>query len=108
MGLADLKNTCVSSAKRKIITLDEFIDGAELYAKGLPEITSQHTKKKLQPISDFKACTFTLTKLTRDELAVHAHELGVSKSKLIRIMSHNLNAMGELERKLIVKLYSQD
>ncbi|WP_111977304.1 hypothetical protein [Algibacillus agarilyticus] len=111
MGLADLKSTYEPSAKRKVISIDEFINGAEYYAKGLPEtLANQPTSKPevTNKKSKYKACTFTLTPTVRDELSQCAQALGVNKSKLVRIMTHNLNAMGSLERQLIVKLYNID
>ncbi len=47
MSLADLKKSNSNNGKKKKFTVDEFIDDAENYAKGMPEIVTTGKDNKL-------------------------------------------------------------
>ena len=110
MGLADLKNTSKLQSKTRLISIDEFIDGAEFYAKGLPESLAGELNRVADNAADnkFKACTYTLDKNSRQAIDELSSTLLVSKSKLVRIMLRNLLAMDAIERRLVVNLYGSD
>lgn len=98
MSLADLKKKNHTKAKRNF-SIDEFIDDANNYAVGKPEIVSadlqQKSHKLAQEIAEtvscevdkpFKHATFTLS----DEIIVQLNDLAsktkISKSRLLRIL----------------------
>jgi hypothetical protein len=110
MGLADLKNTSKLQSKAKIVSIDDFINGAEFYAKGLPEIVNSQLLKEEKKSSDvgFKACTYTLDGGSREALTRLAEENNLAKSKLIRILLRNMQSMDPVEQALVIDLYHQD
>ncbi len=110
MGLADLKNTSKLQSKTRLISIDEFIDGAEFYAKGLPESLAGECGQITGDVkgTKFKACTYTLDARSRQAIDELSSTLFVSKSKLVRIMLRNLLAMDAIERRLLVNLYGSD
>jgi hypothetical protein len=111
MGLADLKSASKPRSKPRLISIDDFINGAEYYAKGLPEITSSIESVRLKEnksTSHYSACTFTLNQSSKDLLTNYAQQHGIAKSKIIRILLRNLSSMDEVERKLVLELYRDE
>lgn len=104
MSLSDLKKSNTNSGKRKSFTVDEFIDDAENYAKGLPEIvtTGKENKlavkkavalsKKAKAVQKkankklFKHATFTFNEKTFKELNDLAKTTKLAKSHILRIL----------------------
>ena len=82
MSLADLKNKKGKLKTPKKISIDEFIEGADHYAKG----RASPVKEKTRNQSDFKRATFTLTHQHIDMLNRLADKTGFAKSKLLRMM----------------------
>lgn len=117
MGLLDLKSNYVQQSKAKrVVDVESFVNGAELYAKGIPEreIPVSTCQQPVMVCSDvdrnkqFKPSTFTLNAITRQRLINNSEELNVSKSKLIRIAVQNLDNMSSLEKHLLKSVYIED
>lgn len=112
MSLSDLKKNHASTAKKKTFTVDEFIDDAENYAQGSPEIVSgdknhsmtleeainaakeidqakrstesgNHTNNSAKP---YRHATFTLSEEAITQLNAIATESKLAKSHIIRIL----------------------
>jgi len=84
MSLTDLKKKKGRKQKPKL-SVDEFINDAEAYARGksviesaAPEAHGHHR--------NFKLATFTLSPTSIEQLNLLAKKSGVAKSRLIRIM----------------------
>ncbi len=88
MALSDLKKKSLRSNKSSF-TADEFIDDANNYALGLPQIVSL---RQLLPEEDtatklpMRHATFTLSEEAIDALAELSALTGEPKSKLIRLL----------------------
>ncbi|NTS75414.1 ribbon-helix-helix domain-containing protein [Catenovulum sp. SM1970] len=112
MGFADLKSAGKPSAKTRVLdrelTLEEFIDGAALHAKGLKQEVAIKPKQLSAKEKRFTPATFTLNNEVKADLTELSEALGVSKSKLVRIMTRHLVSMGEIEQQLVMKLYQDD
>ncbi|WP_340680230.1 ribbon-helix-helix domain-containing protein [Paraglaciecola sp.] len=81
MSLSSLKKSA-PSAEIKVLTVDEFIQGAEYYACGLKLVAAQ----EIQIMSDrpLKRATFTLGKVAIAKLDALSAQTGLAKSRLIR------------------------
>jgi hypothetical protein len=106
MSLIDLKKSNVSNAKKKKVTVDEFIADAENYAVGKPEVVSSEkmtldqaitTKapavetnwpKRLttKPKLPKRHATFSLSEDAIAQLNLLSRESKLAKSHLIRIL----------------------
>lgn len=101
MSLTDLKKHKGKKQQKKQFTVDEFIDDAENYAKGRPNIVSNSQghvqtvaeaialgdqRKQAQKKLHVKHATFTLTPEAINQLEQLAKQCGVPKSRLIRMM----------------------
>lgn len=106
MSLTDLKKSNKNSHKKKSFTVDEFIDDAENYAKGTPEIvtsgkenqvavkaaiasSSKKTKKVTKKSSSkklFRHATFTFNEKTFEQLNKLADDSKLAKSHILRIL----------------------
>ena len=92
MSLLSLKcNT--PSAKPKKVSVDTFIDEAELYARGLTTVvkldrvnakpcSSSHLD---EDVPNFTRCTFTLSEEAKNSLTKLSCSTGIARSRLIRI-----------------------
>ena len=87
MSLTDLKKKDEPKPKPKL-SVDEFIDGANAYAKG-KSISESHKAKTTHQHRNFKSATFTLTPANIEQLNQLSKSSGLAKSKLIRIMIEN-------------------
>jgi hypothetical protein len=87
MSLANLQKR-TPSRKPQAITVDEFINQAELYAQGQNSIFSLPVKR-LEPVSFRQKClkraTFTLGEMAIRQLTQLSQQTGIAKSRLIRI-----------------------
>ena len=86
MSLANLKK-CTPSADRKLMSVEEFIDGADFYQKGISKVVplSQIKQGEIEHDKALRRATFTLGETaisTLDELSMRT---GIAKSRLIRI-----------------------
>lgn len=82
MSLADLKNKGAKLKPPKKLSIDEFIEGANVYAKGGKPASN---KAEGNP-SEFKRATFTLTHHHIELLNQLGDRTGMAKSKLLRMM----------------------
>jgi hypothetical protein len=81
MSLSSLKKSA-PSAELKPVTVDEFIQGAELYAYGLKLIANNSVQLASQ--EPLKRATFTLGKVAIAKLNALSAQTGLAKSRLIR------------------------
>lgn len=102
MSLTDLKKSNKNSHKKKSFTVDEFIDDAENYAKGTPEIvtsgkenqiavkaaiaSSSKKTKKSSSKKLFRHATFTFNEKTFEQLNKLADDSKLAKSHILRIL----------------------
>ncbi|MFC3092766.1 ribbon-helix-helix domain-containing protein [Alteromonas sediminis] len=84
MSLTDLKKKQGSKQKPKL-SVDEFINDAEAYARGKSVIESAQQESHGHH-RNFKLATFTLSPSSIEQLNVLAKKSGIAKSRLIRIM----------------------
>ena len=82
MSLADLKNKGTKLKPPKKLSIEEFIEGANDYAKG----GKSAQKKSEASTSEYKRATFTLTHHHIELLNQLAERTGMAKSKLLRMM----------------------
>ncbi|MGI2259433.1 hypothetical protein [Shewanella sp. GXUN23E] len=91
MGLADLKkNALPAKSSQARLSLEEFIDGATLYAMGLQRHAGKpaandngkHRSRK------FRNATFTLSETCIEQLAEMTGDGHIAKSRLVRILIH--------------------
>ena len=117
MGLASLKRKETVEYKPAICSVDAFIDDAEAYAAGFPNIVIGIGKKPLldrrkknrdkemkskDPVGpEFKHATFTLTTQSIEILSILAKRDQFNKSKLIRILLENHINKSRSERVLV-------
>ena len=124
MSLADLKKSNSNKGKKRKFTVDEFIDDAENYAKGTPEIVTtgkdnklavQHavilakkakTEKKAAQKKLFRHATFTFNEKTFLQLNEIAKESKLAKSHILRILIAQL-AEQDVDEKLKILLGSK-
>ncbi|MCD8548040.1 MAG: CopG family transcriptional regulator [Aeromonadaceae bacterium] len=111
MGLSDLKKKR-DKTPIEPLTVDEFIDDAELYALGQPRLVSPE-RRLLQPSlpnhpSDsqatkpvYKKATYSMTLDSIDELTDIATRDGMKKSQLLRLFTHYFYHLPPEERDLI-------
>lgn len=117
MSLTDLKKSKDGKPKKKTFTIDEFIDDAENYARGEPEIvssgihnevnlkqaivaakrlleqqdrTSEQQKKSAQHHVPFRRATFTLSEDAISQLQILSEGSDLAKSRIIRILIDEL------------------
>ena len=88
MSFSSLKKS-THSVRPKLVTVDQFIDDAVLYANGAqtaraPLQVVQPSAK--QPPALMKRATFTLNEATLNTLSELAAETGISKSRILRIL----------------------
>lgn len=103
MTLASLRKRG-PSVRRSPISVDEFINEAELYAIG-GVIPLPHTKlNKLNGQGDFKRATFTLGDQAIAQLDELSQRTGIAKSRLIRIWIEKEHNMQNINHYLTSKL----
>jgi len=89
MSLIDLKKQVKKrrgshKAKSKL-SVDDFIEGANAYAKG--KVTSRgETTRATRSQRNFKNATFTLTPDNIEQLTRLSQQTGIAKSKIIRYL----------------------
>ena len=97
MTLANLKKR-EPSVKRPVLSVDEFIDEADFYAKGMSKVIplpgSKATEDEHDPV--FKRATFTLGETAISQLNQLSMVTGIAKSRLIRIWLHETSAEQDL------------
>ncbi len=116
MGLADLKkNSTRSNAQMQLaMSIDDFIDGANRYAMGLPQqrgavisleelrhrgVANQLAEPRRTP--SFRKATFTLSESAIAHLAEMATDCDIAKSKLVRYLIEYHYQLTPEERQLI-------
>jgi len=85
MSLTDLKKPADKAkpkSKPDKVSVDDFIEGANAYAKGKTELTERESKKA--QVRNFKKATFTLSPDNIQQLTALSHQTGMAKSKIIR------------------------
>jgi len=126
MSLIDLKKSSVSKAKKKKVTVDEFIADAENYAVGKPKVVSSK-KMNVDPAIIIKEqaaeadwpknrskrskppkrhSTFTLSEEAIAQLNLLSKESKLAKSHIIRILVNEL-CHEEQQKKLARLLKSE-
>ena len=108
MSLTDLKKSHTSKVKKKDFTVDEFISGADKYAKGMPEVLDseqdqplnleqaiaivkkQRERKKNDNNKPFRHATFTLSEAAIEQLQHLSQETKLAKSHIIRILINEI------------------
>ncbi|GAA4501067.1 CopG family transcriptional regulator [Pseudaeromonas paramecii] len=111
MGLSDLKKKR-DKTPIEPLTVDEFIDDAELYALGQPRLVSperrqHHPILPEQPIDSevgrpvYKKATYSMSLDSIDQLADIAIRDGMKKSQLLRLFTHYFYHLPPEERDLI-------
>lgn len=117
MGLSDLKKkTPQTDVVNTPITLDEFINDAELYALGhsrqieLPgasrtsDDTSTDNNNELKAV--FKKATYSMSLECIDHLKLIAESDGMNRSQLLRLFTHYFYQLPPEERDLIYERFS--
>ena len=113
MGLADLKKKKKEEepSPSPPVTIDEFINDAELYALGQPRVVSPD--RRLAPPepetggeppvgrTTFKKATYSMTLESVEHLTKIAEEDGFNRSQLVRLFTHYFYQLPEEERALI-------
>jgi len=109
MSLADLKKK-KTKKKRQPVSVDDFIDDATSYSQGRSALNSSTTvlssqTKHHSPLKckRFKNATFSLSQASIVQLSQLAKETGISKSKLIRILVANADAVALKNLKLEIE-----
>lgn len=124
MSLSDLKKKDSSQVKKQTFTVDEFIEDAENYAQGSPEIVSgehNHSMSLKEAISaakkikqdannkhvkPYRHATFTLSEEAINELNELAQESKLAKSHIIRILIMEL--CNEEQKEKLSRLIESD
>ncbi|ALS97324.1 ribbon-helix-helix protein, CopG family [Lacimicrobium alkaliphilum] len=100
MTFASLKKSS-PSASPEAISVDEFIEDAENYARGLNKIVRLHPSVAATEeghCEPLRTTSVTLTKEAREKLDLLASATGVSRSRLVRIWLAGVEV--ELEKAL--------
>ena len=102
MSLADLKKKQLKINVKKL-SIEDFIDDAQAYALGKSIIGQKSVKKKLDRAkanrtarARAKHATFSLSEDCIAQLSELAHQTGINKSKLIRILIDKANSQDDL------------
>ena len=83
MSLSSLKKSAPSAEHLPQVSVDEFIQGAEFYARGLKLVhNAEHECETDEPM---KRATFTLGKVAIAKLNALSAQTGIAKSRLIRL-----------------------
>ncbi len=112
MALSDLKKKHALHHQKRF-TIDEFIEDAELYARGTPKVVS--LERSLTPTwasdlsglderrgqTNFHKATFTLTRSIIEELNDMMQDDGLNKSHLVRLFTRYFATLTQEERQLI-------
>lgn len=116
MSLADLKKANSNNGKKRKFTVDEFIDDAENYAKGVPEIVTTgkdnklavqkavglakkaKAEKKSVQKKLYRHATFTFNEQTFKQLNDIAKESKLAKSHILRILIAELAEQDDDEK----------
>lgn len=91
MSLSDLKKK-QPKVKNKMLSVDDFIDDAQAYARGESILDKLHHNKKIKlrvkrnKSTRVKRATFSLSENCIVQLTELAQETGINKSKLIRML----------------------
>lgn len=91
MSFSSLKKS-TQLDKPRLVTADQFIDDAVSYASGVKSglVNNERLRvvsSKLNKETKMKRATFTLSGETIDNLSEVAQRTGISKSRIIRILS---------------------
>lgn len=111
MGLSDLKKKR-DKTPIEPLTIDEFIDDAELYALGQPRLVSPERRQHQPSLPDkmlegeaakpvYKKATYSMSLDSIDQLADIAIRDGMKKSQLLRLFTHYFYHLPPEERDLI-------
>ena len=86
MTLASLKKRA-PSVNRPVMSVEEFIDDADFYARGLSKVVALPCPNKHGDDNDaiLKRATFTLGETAINQLSELSVKTGIAKSRLIRI-----------------------
>ncbi|MGL4207350.1 MAG: CopG family transcriptional regulator [Aeromonadaceae bacterium] len=120
MGLSDLKKKKVKEpGPAPHVTIDEFINDAELYALGHPKVVSpERSLPPSQPTpqpnnlaankelkATFKKATYSMSVESIDNLNLIAEQDGFNKSQLLRLFTHYFYHLPPEERDLIYERF---
>lgn len=120
MGLSDLKKKKLKEpGPAPHVTIDEFINDAELYALGHPRFVSpERSLPPEQPIplpecppinkeakAIFKKATYSMSMESIDHLALIAESDGLNKSQLLRLFTQYFYLLPPEERDLIYERF---
>ncbi len=114
MGLADLKKKKKQEepGTPPPVTIDEFINDAELYALGHPKVVSPDRAVSPPEESEqseeappgrgiYKKATYSMTMESVEHLSKIAEQDGFNRSQLVRLFTHYCYQLPEEERALI-------
>ncbi|GAA0363756.1 hypothetical protein GCM10009092_30170 [Bowmanella denitrificans] len=91
MTFASLKKKSPSASPEQV-SVDDFIDEANLYAMGLSKVVPLHPADHQQDVAEpFKSHCFTLSIQAREKLDQLCEATGISRSRLLRIMLNELH-----------------
>lgn len=114
MSLSDLKKSKKAQTKKRDFTIDEFIEDADNYAKGVPQLVSAESDKvdnvaaaidmakahraKSDSAKPFRHATFTLSEESIVALNELAARSDLAKSHIIRILISELSTKDKEEQ----------
>jgi hypothetical protein len=108
MSLSDLRKK-PASPKPLSCNVDEFIENAQNYAKGLDNVVKlrpmDHSPLQQEPKLPFRKATFTLSEACIEALGNLSDETGLSKSHLVRVLITQMEQSHESQKQLAICRY---
>lgn len=108
MSLSDLRKK-PASPKPLPCNVDEFIENAQNYAKGLDNVVRLRPLECSPPPNEsklpFRKATFTLSEACIEALGNLSDETGLSKSHLIRLLITQMEQSREADKQLTICRY---
>lgn len=118
MSLLDLKKSKAknTNADERNVTVDAFIQDAENYAQGRPTLVNPNVVINKQSVEaaiglakeqkkkkTFKHVTYTFSEQSIDQINQISRNLSVNKSRLVRILINQFDALSDEEKKAVVE-----
>ncbi|WP_427982069.1 hypothetical protein [Agarivorans sp.] len=106
MALHDLKKKPQASKPKPLCDVDSFIEQAELYANGYQNVVQLPLKQSRQAQTvKAKNATFSLNQQVINELEQIKQQTGLSKSLLVRSLTHYLNDLAANQQRDLLDKY---